>query len=305
MVGVLQGAEVAASNASVGTAVDRLMMKRVDGCATLSARADVLRRISAEAEAEMERYFSKRWLALLTADAVSSLSFDHIVSQFPYHEGYRELVAAEARLLASPERIVFGGGGPLPISGVLLASMTGAEIVLVDADAEASEHASRLIEALETCGFIRQRQLSVLHENLAEISLDKPCSAIIVASLVDPEAKIRLAERLTKRVADRSAVPLLILRSAIGMCARLAYRRAPREAVVASGLKYIGEVVPANHVLANVDLDPATAKRFDVRSSQARDLLGIVSASVLNSVEVFGARSGATSQSSAFGAVPR
>ena len=256
LVAILQGTGFMSPNAGIATAVDRMMSERVDECPGLSARADALRQICAEAETEMERHFSSRWSArLANEDAASGLqSLAEVMSDFPYLDGYRELVAAEAALLRKPSRIIFGGAGPLPISGLLIASMTGADVVLVDSDDRATARSSQLIRALEERGLIRPGRISVQCEDLAEVSLERPCDGIIVASLVDPDAKIRLAQRLGEHAGPR---PLLILRSAIGMCARLAYRAVPRDAVVATGLKYAGELAPANHVVKG--LDPATA----------------------------------------------
>ena len=285
MVAILQGKVLQANEGSLDAAIDRVMSSRVDGCATLTARANNLRRISAEAEKEMERHFSNQWLEVLTDKIYSRVeptSLVSLMSDFPYYDGYRELVVAEAALLSTPRRCIFGGCGPLPISGLLLALTTGAEVVLVDSDPQAAERCSQLIRALERRGFIPSDQIEVRHQNLSEISLDEPCDGIFVASLVNAEAKIRLAQRLGESI---DPPPPLILRSAIGMCARIAYHAAPREAVVAAGLKYCGELVPSNHIVKG--LDPVMARHFDVRSDRAEDLLGTLSSSVLNSAELY------------------
>ncbi len=285
MVSILQGEGFGPNEASFGTAVDRAMARRVDGCPTLARRATELRQIAKDAEAEMERHFSTRWIERLsdaTWSASRGGSLFELMSDFPYRDGYLELVQAEAKLLNDPQRIVFGGGGPLPISGLLLASITGAEVVLVDSDAEAAQRSSRLIRGLEARGLMAFGQVEVRHGELAEIPLTEPCSGIVVASLVDTDAKLKLAHRL---VASSGPRPPLVLRSAIGMCGRIAYHAIPRDAVIATGLTYGGELVPSNHVVS--DLDPLTAQRFDVRTDRSETLLGVVSSSVLNSTELY------------------
>ena len=285
MVSILQGKAIDSDELGFSTAVDRAMLQHLNRTPALAGRADALRQISADAETEMERYFSDRWLRHLNGldglrPAPESLA--EIMADFPYYDGYRELVAAEAALLATPRRIIFGGGGPLPISGLLLASITGAEVVVVDADAETAARSSQLIRAMEGRRLIPVGQVEVCHADVADMSLAEPCSGIVVASLVGPDAKIRLAQRLS---GELTSPPPLILRSAIGMCARLAYRPAPRAAVVASGLKFCGELVPANHIIKG--LDPSLGQRFDVRSDLGERLLGVLSASVLNSTEIY------------------
>ncbi len=283
MVSILQGSALSVADMSVGTAVDRVMMSWVDASPSLTERAQCLRGISGDAETEMERYFSSQWLAWLERGSNRAETLTDIVTRFPYYEGYRELVAAESTLLDEPKRVVFGGGGPLPISGLLLASLTGAQVVLVDADEEAVARSARLVRALERRELIQRDQVVLRHQDLADVSLEDAEDGIIVASLVDSATKIRLAQRLSRY---RDSIPL-ILRSAIGMCARLAYHRAPRQAVVAAGLHFRGELVPANHVVPSVDSE--VASQFDVRSEQGGELLGVLSSSVLNSVELYAA----------------
>ena len=281
MVAILQGSAIASSDAGVRTAVDRLMLHRVDASPDLAARANALREISADAETEMERHFSARWLLALTRVHDGPASLLDVMSDFPYYDGYQELVAAEASLLTTPKQIIFGGGGPLPISGLLLASITGAQIILVDVNKAAAVRSFELIDALVQKGFIHRGQIEVRHQDLVNVSLEASCDGIIVASLVDAETKIHLARRLSQC----SDAPPLILRSAIGLCARLAYRAAPRASVTSTGLRYRGELVPQNHVVKG--LDPDVADRFDVRSDQASDILGVLSSSVLNSAELY------------------
>ena len=279
MVNILQGRALRSAELGLVTAIDRAMVRRIDRSTTLTQRARELRQISAEAEAEMERTYSRRWCELVRRDGVASLT--DVVTHFPYHDGYRELVAAEVSLLSSPKRVIFGGGGPLPISGLLVASLTGAEVVVVDAEEQAVEQSLRLLHALEARALIPRAQVTVVRANVADMPLETPCDGIIVASLVNPEAKIQLA----RRVAEDASGPPLILRSAIGMCARTAYLAAPRTAVEAAGLNYRGELVPSNHVVSG--LDPSVASRFDVRSERSHVIIQRLSTSVLNSAELY------------------
>ena len=285
MVGILQGEGFGPQEMKFATAVDRAMARRVDACPTLASRAKELRQIAKAAEAEMERHYSNRWIERLSDATWSSphrRSLSELMNDFPYRDGYVELVQAEAKLLDEPQHIVFGGAGPLPISGLLLASITGARVVLIDSDAAAVQQASRLIEGLQKRDLIGPDQVEVRHEDLAEVALTESCGGIVVASLVDTDAKLRLARRMVAEPAPR---PPLILRSAIGLCGRLAYHAIPRDAVIATGLRYRGELVPANHVVNG--LDPLTAQHFDVRTERSGTLLGIVSSSVLNSTELY------------------
>jgi nicotianamine synthase len=73
---------------------------------------------------------------------------------FPYYENYVRLTQLEALSLCGvsgrlPRSVVLIGCGPLPLTGLLLASIHGVSVRAIDVDAEASQLANAVAERLE------------------------------------------------------------------------------------------------------------------------------------------------------------
>jgi hypothetical protein len=97
--------------------------------------------ICARAESEMEKWWAERLIAA-PGDIKTALR------RFWYYGNYRSLIHAEWDLIGGLDfaRIVFLGGGALPLTAMLLAAKTDRPICCVDRDGAACALARRLIE---------------------------------------------------------------------------------------------------------------------------------------------------------------
>ena len=151
------------------------------------------------------------------------------------------------RKTAWPERtITFGGCGPLPVTGLLLHAFTGARVVLMDRDTRALAAAQAWVDALERLAVLELGAVRVCQGDVANLALtpQSPADAVLVASLVDAHAKQELARRWQRQPVSA----LLLLRSARGLCAELAYAPVATHAVSCAALPFCGESVPEHLV---------------------------------------------------------
>ncbi|MEZ5935178.1 MAG: hypothetical protein R3F54_25265 [Alphaproteobacteria bacterium] len=191
------------------------------------------------------------------------------------------------RSALADKTIAFCGAGPLPLSGLFLHLMTGARMTLIDRDPTAIDHAARLIGNLERLEILTPGGLTVVREDAGSLRLqddrERPSfDAVMLASLVDPDAKAALAERVA---AARHGPGLIIARSARALCARLAYDPINPRHFDSFVLAYCGETLPATHVATH--LNRIDAIRQDVTAPGSIDLLGVAHKSVVNSTEVY------------------
>lgn len=118
-----------------------------------AVRPDLVR-LCAEGESLLERAWARRALAADDPHAETAA--------FPYLSNYEQLARLELHALAgtghraeSTRRICFVGGGPLPLSAVLLGRHLAAEVTVVDRDARAVDLSGRLTGRLAPAGRIR------------------------------------------------------------------------------------------------------------------------------------------------------
>ena len=175
------------------------------------AVAPGLRRLCADGEYRLERWWAR---SVLAADDP-----EERLTEFPYWPNYAELMALEVHALAGvgldPERrrrACFIGGGPLPLSAILLSRRLDCPVEVVDRDPEAAELAAGLVERLGLSATVRIRLGEA--EDLAGIVDD--CDVIVLAALVgaDGGAKARILARLAERVRPGTG---LVARGAAGL----------------------------------------------------------------------------------------
>ena len=187
------------------------------------------------------------------------------------------------------------GSGPLPMTALFLHLFTGANIVLVDEDQAAVERSKRLIANLELVEILGPGMLTVVQQNAGHVhfhasdmsgeaspGMSLGCDAVMMASLVDHDAKASIAAQFSS---DAGAPPLLIMRSATGLSAKLAYDPVPTERFGRSNLAYCGETLPATQVAVN--LDRTEAARQGVACAVSPDVLAIAHPDVVNTTEVY------------------
>lgn len=198
--------------------------------------------------------------------------------------------------LGADRTMAICGSGPLPLSALFLHLFTGTRIVLIDQAPAAVERSKRLIANLERLEIVAPSALTVHQCNAGEVCFrsrntrpkitpDAPsvaCDAVMIASLVDPDAKAAIAEHVGS---DPDAPELLIMRSATGLSARLAYDAIPTEALNRDGLAYCGKTLPATQV--STKLDRREAIRRGVACSASPDVLAIAHPDVVNTTEIY------------------
>ena len=187
------------------------------------------------------------------------------------------------------------GSGALPMTALFLHLLTGADIVLIDDDQAAVDCSRRLIANLERTEILTPGVLSVIDENAgnvhfhasgssSESSQGVPlgCDAVMIASLVDHDAKASIAARFSS---DGSAPSLLIMRSATGLSAKLVYDPVPTETFSRGHLAYCGEALPATQIATH--LDRPEAARQGVACMASPDILAVAHPDVINTTEVY------------------
>lgn len=188
------------------------------------------------------------------------------------------------------------GSGSLPLSALFLHLFTGTKVILIDQAQAAVERSRRLINNLERLELLAPGALTVRQRNAGQVRFRSPgippkstpdassvaCDAVMVASLVDPDAKAAIAEHFDR---DPAAPELLIMRSATGLSARLAYDAVPTEAFSRDGLAYCGETVPATQIATHLDQEEAT--RSGLACTASANVLAIAHPDVVNTTEVY------------------
>lgn len=139
-------------------------------------------RLCAQGESLLERHWAE---AVLLADDAQAQ-----IATFPYFDNYDQLTRLETHALAgaghrpgTASRICFVGGGPLPLSAVLLCRCLEVDIRVVDRDAEAVELSTRLVQRLAPAGRIRVVSAdAALAADLAPALAG--CDVVVLAALV-------------------------------------------------------------------------------------------------------------------------
>lgn len=161
-----------------------------------------LRKLSAEGEAALETHWAKRILE--ATDPRKELD------AFPYGINYRDLVEMELGLLPLQRvrTILFIGGGPLPMTPLLLAER-GFDVTIIDSDPEACHLSRDVIRSLGLESHMRVVQADALQVDPAGFDV------VMLAALVGGSGheKCLLIDALLERM-DRES--LLLARSARG-----------------------------------------------------------------------------------------
>jgi hypothetical protein len=241
------------------------------------------------------RFARERKLADKEGDIDAALigRLDHALANIAGHLGpsWRH----QSRPSLEDQTIAICGSGPLPMTALFLHLFTGAKIVLVDDDPAAIERSMRLIGNLERLEILGRGVLTTLHQDAGRLqfhaadmsgtsSPDRSlaCDAVMIASLVDHQAKASIAAQIGN---DRSAPAELIMRSASGLSAKLAYDPVPTEIFSSNNLAYCGETQPATQVATHLDREEAASQ--GVACAASPDVLAIAHPDVVNTTEVY------------------
>ncbi len=211
----------------------------------VTAHVPALRSISARGETELEQHWSRR-----IAGAPDPWAELH---RFPYLGNYRDLVRLELGALAAlgvpaPRRVVVAGSGPLPLTGLVLASEHGTRVVHIDRDPDGLRAGDAATAAL---GFGEQ-----VTSLCADIAVPDPrldaalaeADVVVLAALVgaDGSDKAAVSARLARALRPDAHV---IVRSAARLRTLL---YPPVTADDLPGLTVLLEVHPATDVVNSV-----------------------------------------------------
>lgn len=284
-------------------ALDDEALIRIEMAKTLLSRFPYVRNYELMLLAELAmlqapltpRFARERRLAVKEGDVDAALleRLDRILADFASHVA--PLGQAQDLRRLKDKTIAICGSGPLPMTALFLHLFTDARIVLVDDDPTAVERSGRLIANLEQLEILKPGVLTTLKENAGRLRFlasglscevssgaSLRCDAVMIASLVDHAAKASIADQFKS---GQDAPEFLIMRSATGLSAKLAYGPVPTEAFSRSHLAYCGETLPAIQVATH--LDRAEAARQGVACAASPDVLAIAHPDVVNTTEVY------------------
>ncbi len=144
------------------------------------------------------------------------------LDRFPYLENYRRLSRLELHTLAgaghvplAAHRVCFLGGGPLPVSGLLMRQQLGVTVDVVEKEPLAADLARRLLGRLAPGPGLRVVEADAASaEDMAQ--LVPGCDVVVMAALVGPT---RDEKREVLRAVGRAMDPgaYLVARSAHGL----------------------------------------------------------------------------------------
>jgi nicotianamine synthase len=146
-----------------------------------AVRSD-LTRLCAEGESLLESAWARRALAATDPRAETAA--------FPYRRNYEQLARLELHALAgvghrveATRRVCFVGGGPLPLSAILLCRTLTAGVTVVDRDVEAVRLSRQLVDRLAAA-----ERITVVLSDAASASnmahATAGCDVVVVAALV-------------------------------------------------------------------------------------------------------------------------
>lgn len=195
----------------------------------------LLRKACALGEYELEKHYSKR---------VASSRFPRSeLKRFPYYGNYEDLASLEHSsllCLGMPLRkILFVGGGPLPLTAIILAVKYGIACDVLEKNEEAAFLSARLIESLSLSS-----KVSIIAEDASGFAGYNKYSAIFIAALVDPASRKKKAI-LARVYKGMHTGAFLVIRSAYGN-RKLLYAEVKQSALPATPLL---EVRPGNRII--------------------------------------------------------
>lgn len=274
------------------------LCQHLDASAELSNRARTLRRGASLAEAAMERHYAQCLIdvhvpmsestsppasacSLAPAEALARLRL--ALGAFPYADNYEALTKGESAAIAafgSPARIAFCGAGALPLTAVFFHLHTGATVTAIEIDPGTAALAAAVIGRLVDHGVLEPEAIDVTVADAASVDLTS-FDLVIMASLLDNATVSAALSGLGTRPPS-AGEPMVLVRSARGLVARLAYEPVSVETIEAQGFTHLGTIAPEGSVTRTVSVDDSLA----IAAASSR-LLTIAPREVLNTSELF------------------
>jgi nicotianamine synthase len=196
--------------------VNRLLTRLVDMCvatpapiaaavlrdARVRSIVQPLRRLCSCSESALETYWSERIMA--AKDPARELK------RFPYYSNYVEMSRIEFRAASAfarqPfKRCLFIGGGPLPLTAIVLAELFGVQVDVLDNDPEAVKRSRHLV-----CVLGLSRRIRIIQANAFEHTAFAVYDFVMIAALVgkDWKEKRALLARISRYHAGTTVVAM-------------------------------------------------------------------------------------------------
>ena len=142
-----------------------------------------LQKICSDAEYQLE----KHWANQIIASANPSKA----LNKFPYSSNYKQLTQLEWLSLLgctkhAEHKIVFIGGGPLPMTAIFLAVDHDQKVTILEKDEEAYKISARLVESINLQGKIK-----ILNEDGSKFKGYSKFNCFFVAALAGLDKKIK------------------------------------------------------------------------------------------------------------------
>ncbi len=144
-----------------------------------------LQKVCSAAEYELEKFWTAKILASKNPKAA--------LRKFPYHGNYVKLTQLEWLSLLGctshrDHKVVFVGGGPLPLTAILLAQVYGKHVTIVEKEKEAAVLSAKLCRALGL-----QKQVSIVNVAAEDFTGYKKFNTFFVAALAGLERRTKSA----------------------------------------------------------------------------------------------------------------
>lgn len=199
-----------------------------------------LQRICSLSEFELEKYWAKQ----ITKSKKTLLKLEN----FPYINNYRKLTKMEWHSLLSCSKhndhnILFVGGGPLPLTAIILASEYDKKVTVLEKDHDAVNISSELVRRLDLSD-----KIDVIEKDALEFVEYNNFNVIMVAALAGINKKTK--ESILSKIKSLSKIGTHVLaRSSWGM-REILYR--PIDTKIFKLFKTEIEVKPHNDIVNSI-----------------------------------------------------
>ncbi len=197
------------------------------------------------AEFELEKYWSNR-IFRSTQPIIE-------IEEFPYYRNYRDLANLEYALFNSctshgrKHNLLFVGGGPLPMTSIILYKLKKINSTIIEYDAIAVKKSRQLLKKMGL-----DKKISVVEVDALKFDQYAKFNLIYFAALVgkDDESKVKILNNIRNQIGSDVHV---LLRGSWGN-RRLLYNNLSLEAIKNAGFKIITETHPHNDIINSIYL---------------------------------------------------
>jgi nicotianamine synthase len=199
-----------------------------------------LQKICQLAEYELEKYWAQK--------IIKSKNAQILIKNFPYFDNYKKLIQLEWFSLLSctnhkTHNICFIGGGPLPLTPIILVKKYAKTVTILDKNSEACKISRQLIKKLKL-----NKKIKIIEVNACNYNDFKKFNVIIIASLVGTK-KLEKEKILLKIKRNSLKETHILARSSWGM-RELLYK--PLDNKVYQIFSPIMEILPKNDVINSI-----------------------------------------------------